>query len=78
MDQDVREAMKKAFADALLSRRFEERVIQMSMAGEIPATLHPGAGQEVCQAAAIAALGPDDQVLYGHRGICYMVARGTP
>jgi TPP-dependent pyruvate/acetoin dehydrogenase alpha subunit len=50
----------------------------MSMAGEIPATLHPGAGQEVCQAAAIAALGPDDQVLYGHRGICYMVARGTP
>jgi pyruvate dehydrogenase E1 component alpha subunit len=68
----------KAFRDALLSRRFEERVTQLSMAGEIPATLHLGAGQEVCQAAAIAALDTEDKVLYGHRGICYMVARGTP
>jgi len=78
MDDGIRQAMTKAFSDALLSRRFEERVIQMSMAGEIPATLHPGAGQEVCQAAAISVLGPEDKVLYGHRGICYMVARGTP
>jgi acetoin:2,6-dichlorophenolindophenol oxidoreductase subunit alpha len=67
-----------AYRHAVLARRFEERVIQMSMAGEIPATLHPGAGQEVCQAAAIAALGPEDKVLYGHRGVAYMIARGTP
>ena len=78
MDEKIRQAMTKAFSDALLSRRFEERVIQMSMAGEVPATLHPGAGQEVCQASAISVLGPEDKVLYGHRGICYMVARGTP
>lgn len=67
-----------AYRHAVLSRLFEERVTQMSMAGEIPATLHPGAGQEVCQAAAIAALGPQDKVLYGHRGVAYMIARGTP
>jgi pyruvate dehydrogenase E1 component alpha subunit len=73
MDQDILLTIYRA---ALLSRRFEDRVIEMSMAGEIPATLHPGAGQEIGQAAAIAALGPQDYVLYGHRGIAYMVARG--
>lgn len=72
------EDMRGVFRTALLSRRFEERIIEMSMAGEIPATLHPGAGQEVAQAAAIATLGPDDKVLYGHRGVAYMIARGTP
>jgi pyruvate dehydrogenase E1 component alpha subunit len=65
------------FETALLSRRFEERIIQMSLAGEIPATLHPGAGQETGQVAAIAALGPDDKVLYGHRGLAYWLARGV-
>jgi pyruvate dehydrogenase E1 component alpha subunit len=66
------------YSTALLSRRFEERIMQMAMAGEIPASLHPGAGQEVAQVAALAAIGPDDYVLYGHRGVAYMVARGTP
>lgn len=40
----MKEALRKAYRDAVLSRRFEERVTQMSMTGEIPATLHPGAG----------------------------------
>jgi TPP-dependent pyruvate/acetoin dehydrogenase alpha subunit len=65
------------FKTALLARRFEARIVQMAMAGEIPGTLHAGAGQEVCQAAAIAALGKDDYVLYGHRGVAYMIARGV-
>lgn len=66
-----------AFRQALRARRFEERVTQLSMSGEIPATLHPGAGQEVEQCAALAALRPSDQILYGHRGVAYMLARGT-
>jgi TPP-dependent pyruvate/acetoin dehydrogenase alpha subunit len=65
------------FETALLSRRFETRVTQLAMTGEMPGTLHPGAGQEVAQVAALAALGPDDYVLYGHRGVAYMIARGT-
>ena len=71
------EVLPGAFRNALRARRFEERVTQLSLSGEIPATLHPGAGQEVEQCAALAALGPGDQVLYGHRGIAYMLARGT-
>lgn len=66
-----------AFRQALRARRFEERVTQLSMSGEIPATLHPGAGQEVAQCVALAALRSGDQVLYGHRGVAYMLARGT-
>src|SRR6266508_3909315 len=74
MDQKL---MLNVFKTALLSRRFESRIIQMAMAGEIPGTLHAGAGQEVCQTAAIAALGKDDYILYGHRGVAYMIARGV-
>jgi pyruvate dehydrogenase E1 component alpha subunit len=66
------------FKKMLLSRRLEERVRQLSMAGELPATLHPGSGQEACQVAALAALRPDDPMLYGHRGLAYWIARGLP
>src|SRR5437899_3133145 len=65
------------YRTAVLCREFERRVIQLAMTGEIPASLHPGAGQEVEQIAALAALGPEDKVLYGHRGVAYMIARGT-
>ena len=65
------------FRTALLSRRFEERIVRLAMAGEIPGTLHTGAGQEVCQVAAISALNADDFILYGHRGVAYMLARGV-
>jgi TPP-dependent pyruvate/acetoin dehydrogenase alpha subunit len=63
---------------ALLARRLEERIIQLAMAGELPATLHPGAGQELAQLAALAALRPDDPMLYGHRGTAYWIARDLP
>ncbi len=66
------------FRKMLLSRRLEERIRQLSMAGELPATLHPGSGQEACQVAALAALRPDDPMLYGHRGLAYWIARGLP
>ncbi|MGE0820498.1 MAG: thiamine pyrophosphate-dependent dehydrogenase E1 component subunit alpha [Candidatus Binatia bacterium] len=66
------------YKTSVLARRFEARVVQMAMAGELPPSLHAGAGQEICQTAAIAALRPDDYILYGHRGVAYMIARGTP
>lgn len=62
----------------LLARRLEERIRQLSMSGEMPATLHPGTGQEGCQIAALAALRPDDPMLYGHRGVGYWIARDLP
>ena len=65
------------FEKALLTRRFEERIRSLAMAGGIPSSLHEGAGQEISQIAAITALRDDDCILYGHRGLAYMVARGV-
>jgi pyruvate dehydrogenase E1 component alpha subunit len=65
------------FRQSLLSRRLEERVMSLAKAGELPASLHMGAGQEVAQISALAALDPRDPMLYGHRGVGYWIARGV-
>ena len=65
------------FRQSLLSRRLEERVMSLAKSGEVPASLHMGAGQEVAQIAALAALRPQDPMLYGHRGVGYWIARGV-
>ncbi len=75
MDDATRVAV---FRKMLLARRLEERIRQLAMSGEIPGTLHPGEGQEGCQIAALAALRPDDPMLYGHRGVGYWIARELP
>jgi pyruvate dehydrogenase E1 component alpha subunit len=67
----------EVFRRSLLSRRLEERVMSLAKAGEVPASLHMGAGQEVAQIAALAALSPRDPMLYGHRGVGYWIARGV-
>jgi pyruvate dehydrogenase E1 component alpha subunit len=63
------------FRKSLLTRLYEDRFVKLSMEGVVPPLLHPGAGQEVAQVAALAALNDDDPVLYSHRGVAYMVAR---
>lgn len=75
MDTDTRLRVARL---ALASRRLEERVLTLSKAGEVPGSLHMGAGQEVAQVAALCALRDDDPMLYGHRGVAYWVARGVP
>lgn len=65
------------FEKSLLTRLYEDRFVQLSMEGVVPPLLHPGAGQEVGQIAALAALNDTDPVLYSHRGVAYMVARGV-
>ena len=65
------------FHKSLLTRVFEDRFVKLAMEGVVPPLLHPGAGQEVAQIAAISALKDDDPVLYAHRGTGYMIARGV-
>ncbi|MDB5481196.1 MAG: thiamine pyrophosphate-dependent dehydrogenase component subunit alpha [Caulobacteraceae bacterium] len=69
--------LAEIFRKSLLTRVFEDRFVRLAMEGVVPPLLHPGAGQEVAQIAAIAALQDDDPVLYAHRGTGYMVARGV-
>jgi len=75
MEVDVRLGV---FRTALTARRFEERITELARAGELAEGLHLGAGQEVCQATALAALRDSDPMLYGHRGTAYWIARGMP
>lgn len=63
---------------ALLSRRFEERLVKLSMEGFLPPMLHPGAGHELGQLAVLQALRADDPIVYSHRGLAYMTGRGVP
>ena len=74
MDQ---EQLVRVYRNSVLARRFEAKIVELAMAGELPPALHVGAGQEVAQIAAIEALRPDDCILYGHRGVAYMIARGV-
>ena len=74
MDQ---ERLLRIFETAVLARRYEARIVELAMAGELPPALHTGAGHEIAQIAAIEALEADDPILYGHRGLAYMVARGV-
>jgi pyruvate dehydrogenase E1 component alpha subunit len=69
--------LAEIFRKSMLTRIFEDRFVKLAMEGVVPPLLHPGAGQEVSQIAAIAALNDDDPVLYAHRGVGYMIARGV-
>jgi pyruvate dehydrogenase E1 component alpha subunit len=66
------------FETAIKTRLFEDRIIRWSKEGGIPPLLHPGAGQEVAQLAALSALQERDPLLYAHRGLAYIVGRGVP
>lgn len=57
---------------------WEQRLLDMHAEGRISGFYHAGRGQEGAQAGAIAALAPQDYLLYAHRGCGYMVARGMP
>jgi len=69
--------LKWIFETAFLTRSFETRSLRLAKEGFLPPLLHPGAGQEVSQLAALAALNEDDPLLYGHRGIAYLVGRSV-
>jgi acetoin:2,6-dichlorophenolindophenol oxidoreductase subunit alpha len=70
------EQLRWIFETAVLTRTFEARVVRLAKEGFLSPLLHPGAGQEVSQLAALAALNRDDPLLYGHRGVAYLVGRG--
>lgn len=57
-------------------RRFEERAIELFMAGELPGFLHSCLGQEAVPAGACAALRADDYITSTHRGHGHVIAKG--
>ena len=57
-------------------RQFEQRAIELFMAGELPGFLHSGLGQEAVPAGVCAALREDDYITSTHRGHGHVIAKG--
>lgn len=57
---------------------WEQKLLRFIDEGKISGFYHAGRGQEGTQVGAVAALRPDDYMMYAHRGCGYMVARGMP
>ncbi|WP_395693485.1 thiamine pyrophosphate-dependent enzyme [Nocardioides sp.] len=61
----------------LTIRRFEERVLELSAAGEIAGSVHPCLGQEAIPVGAVAGLQPEDRIVSTYRGHGWALARGS-
>lgn len=57
-------------------RRFEERIMELSMQGKVPGFAHSYIGQEAVAAGVCAALRPDDYIASTHRGHGHLIAKG--
>ena len=58
-------------------RRFEEEVVALVDANEIPGVTHEYIGEEAIAAGVCAALRPDDAITSTHRGHGHLIARGA-
>jgi len=61
----------------LFIRRFEELAARLKHEGRIPGSLHDCAGQEAVAVGVCGAMGPDDLLFSGHRGVGHCLARGS-
>jgi pyruvate dehydrogenase E1 component alpha subunit len=58
-------------------RRFEERIVELVNANEIPGVTHESVGQEAVAAGVCAALRRDDVITSTHRGHGHVIAKGA-
>ena len=61
----------------ILIREFDERAIQLRLAGKIYGTVHPYVGQEAVAVGACAHLAVTDRVTSNHRGHGHCIAKGA-
>ncbi len=71
-----RELALELYRKMRLIRRFEERVVELVNANEIPGITHEYIGQEAVAAGVCAALRPDDAITSTHRGHGHVIAKG--
>jgi TPP-dependent pyruvate/acetoin dehydrogenase alpha subunit len=73
-----KELLTDLYEKMLLTRRFEERVVELFKQGMIPGAVHLGIGHEAFSVGAIAPLRKDDYLLISHRGFGHSIAKGIP
>jgi TPP-dependent pyruvate/acetoin dehydrogenase alpha subunit len=68
--------LRKLYRDMLLIRRFEERISDLFLKGEISGTCHLCIGQEAAPVGVVAALEKHDYLSGTHRGHGHLLAKG--
>ncbi len=71
-----KELLLDMYYKMVLLRRFEERVVELYRAGEIPGIAHGYVGQEGVAVGVCSALRKDDYILSTHRGHGHSLAKG--
>jgi len=67
----------KGFYDTMVRvMLWENTLMRMVDEGKVSGFYHPGRGQEACPVGGVAAMGPEDYLMYSHRGCGYQIARG--
>lgn len=67
------EELEKLFYQILLIRRFEERVAELFMKGQIVGMLHLYIGEEAVAVGVCSALRKNDYITSTHRGLCILL-----
>jgi TPP-dependent pyruvate/acetoin dehydrogenase alpha subunit len=73
---DDRELLLRLYRETARGRALEDVVNKLAQERLFRGFFHPGRGQEGLQAAVCSALNADDYLLYAHRGLTYLTAKG--
>jgi pyruvate dehydrogenase E1 component alpha subunit len=57
-------------------QKWEQKLLWLIDEGKVSGFYHSGRGQEAIPAGACAVLRPDDYIMYAHRGVGYLIAKG--
>lgn len=71
-----RELLLRLYRETARGRALEDVVNKLAQERLFRGFFHPGRGQEGLQAAVCTALNTDDYLLYAHRGLTYLTAKG--
>jgi acetoin:2,6-dichlorophenolindophenol oxidoreductase subunit alpha len=71
-----RETLLRLYRETARGRALEDVVNRLAQERSFRGFFHPGRGQEGLQAAVCTALNTDDYLLYAHRGLTYLTAKG--
>ena len=75
-DVDLRQTLLVLYREVARGRALEDVVNRLSQDRTFRGFFHPGRGQEGLQAAVCSVLRKDDYLLYAHRGLTYLTAKG--
>lgn len=70
--------MRELYRQMLRVTTWEQRLLRFIEEGKTSGFYHSGRGHEASVVGAVAALRPDDYLLYDHRGVGHIIAKGVP